>query len=52
MGSTIGHRIDDNGVGAPRDQRHIPSKNLAKYPPPTSLELHFTFKDVLSVRAI
>ena len=33
MGSTIGHRIDDNGVGAPRDQSHIPSKNLAKYPP-------------------
>ena len=24
MGSIIGHRIDYNGVGALRDQRHIP----------------------------
>ena len=39
MGSTIGHRIDDNGVGAPRDQRHVPSKNLAKYPPPPTHQL-------------
>ena len=34
MGSKIGHRIDYNGVGALRGQRHIPSKNLPKYPPP------------------
>ena len=27
MGSVIGHRIDYNGVGAVRAQRHIPSKN-------------------------
>jgi len=27
MGSLIGHRIDYNGVGALRGQRHIPSKN-------------------------
>ena len=33
MGSIIGHRIDYNGVGALRGQRHIPSKNLPKYPP-------------------
>ena len=34
MGSIIGHRIDYNGVGALRSQRHIPSKKLIKYPPP------------------
>ena len=33
MGSIIGHRIDYNGVGALRGQRHIPSKNLPKQPP-------------------
>ena len=33
MGSINGHRIDYNGIGALRDQRHIPSKNLPKYPP-------------------
>ena len=27
MGSIIGHKIDYNGVGALRGQRHIPSKN-------------------------
>ena len=27
MGSILGHRIDYNGVGAQRDQRHIPNKN-------------------------
>ena len=27
MRSVIGHRIDYNGVGTPRAQRHIPSKN-------------------------
>ena len=32
MGSILGHRIDYNGVGALRGQRHIPSKNLSKYP--------------------
>ena len=31
MGSVIGHRIDYNGVGAQRGQRHIPSKNVPKY---------------------
>ena len=36
MGSTIGHRIDYNGVGALTGQRHIPSKNLPKYPLPGS----------------
>ena len=34
MMSIIGHRIDYNGVGALRGQRHIPSKNGPKYPPP------------------
>ena len=33
MESIIGHRKDYNGVGALRSQRHIPGKNLAKYPP-------------------
>ena len=33
MGSINGHRIDYNGIGALRDQPHIPSKNLPKYPP-------------------
>ena len=33
MGSIIGHRIDYNGVEAPRGQWHIPSKNLPKYFP-------------------
>ena len=33
MGSTIGHRIDYNGVGALRGQRHIPSKNLTQVTP-------------------
>ena len=33
MGSIIGHRIDYNGVGALRGQRHIPSKNWPKCPP-------------------
>ena len=32
MGPIIGHRIDYNGVGVLRDQRHIPSKNWPKYP--------------------
>ena len=27
MGFIIGHKIDYNGVGALRGQRHIPSKN-------------------------
>ena len=27
MGSIIGQKIDYNGVGAPRGQRHIPSKH-------------------------
>ena len=34
MGSIIGHRIDCNGVGALKGQRHIPSKNYPKYPHP------------------
>ena len=34
VGPIIGHRIDYNGVGALKGQRHIPSKNLPKYPPP------------------
>ena len=33
MGSIIGHRIDYNGVGALRGQRHIPRKNIPKYLP-------------------
>ena len=34
MGSIIGQTvIDYNGVGAQRGQRHMPSKNVAKYPP-------------------
>ena len=41
MGSIIGHRIGYNGVGALRGQRHIPSKNLPKYPrPPPPGKLH------------
>ena len=36
-GPIIGHRIDYNGVGALRGQRHIPSKNLPKYPPGDSI---------------
>ena len=35
MESIISHRIDYNGVGALRDQRHIPSKTYPKYPTPT-----------------
>ena len=34
MGSMIGHRIDHNGVGVRRGQRHIPSKTWPKYSPP------------------
>ena len=34
MGSIVGHRIDYNGVGVLRGQRHIPSKTWPKYPPP------------------
>ena len=34
MGSIIGQKIDYNGVGALRGQRHIPSKHKPKYPPP------------------
>ena len=33
VGYIIGHRIDYNGVGALRGQRHIPSKNKPKYRP-------------------
>ena len=33
MGSIVGHRIDYNGVGVLRRQRHIPSKTWPKYPP-------------------
>ena len=32
MGSIIGHRIDYNGEGALRGQRHIPSKKLTQVP--------------------
>ena len=32
MGSIVGHRIDYNGVGSLRGQRHIPSKTWPKYP--------------------
>ena len=34
MGSITGQGIDNNGVGVLRGQRHIPSKNWPKYPPP------------------
>ena len=33
MGSITGHKIDYNGAGALRGQRHIPSKTEPKYPP-------------------
>ena len=33
MVSIIGQRIDYNGVGALKGQRHIPSKNLPQYTP-------------------
>ena len=36
MGSIAGHRLDYNGVGVLRGQRHIPSKTWPKYPPPVS----------------
>ena len=35
MGCITGLRIDYNGIGAQRGQRHIPSKNEPKYPPPS-----------------
>ena len=38
MGSIIDNRIDYNGLGAQRGQRHIPSKNLA--PPPLGPEVN------------
>ena len=34
MGSIIGHRIDCNGVGALRGQRHIPTNINPSTPPP------------------
>ena len=34
MGSIAGHRIDYNGVGVMRGQRHIPNQTSPKYPPP------------------
>ena len=37
MGSIIDNRIDYNGLGAQRGQRHIPSKNLA---PPLGPEVN------------
>ena len=39
MGSIIGHRIDYNGVGALRGQRHIPSKKCTQVPPRASCAL-------------
>ena len=39
MGCIIGHRIDYNGVGALRGQRHIPSKSQPETPPPPPLPL-------------
>ena len=47
MGSIIGHRIDYSGVGALRGQRHIPSKNLPKYPPPREKQVDSNFHSVL-----
>ena len=44
MGSTIGHRIDYNGVGALRGQWHIPSKNYPTYPPPPPPGLLYKFE--------
>ena len=41
MGSIIVHRVDYNGVGALRGQRHIPRKNLPEYPPPPGVLIHF-----------
>ena len=37
MGSKIGHRIDYNGVGALRGQRHIPAKMYLPPPPSPSV---------------
>ena len=34
MGSTMGNKIDYNGVRALRDQRHIPSKKTTQVTPP------------------
>ena len=39
MGSIIGHRIDYDGVGALRGQRHIPSKNCNPSTPPSAPRL-------------
>ena len=38
MGSIIGHKIDYNGVGALRGQRHIHSKNSPRYPPGANVQ--------------
>ena len=40
IGSIIGHRIDCNGVGALRGQRHIPTKYQPKYPASGMAVLH------------
>ena len=41
MGSIIGHRIDYNGVGALRGQRHLPRQKLTQVPPsPPGAPLH------------
>ena len=49
MGSIIGHRIDYNGLGALRGERHIPSKMFPEYPPPPRGNLT-DFLGVLSSR--
>ena len=45
----IGNRIHYHGVGALRGQRHIPSKNLPKYPPPPGRFLSSVLRFLIQV---
>ena len=52
MRSIIGHRIDYNGVGALRSQRHIPSKSQPENPPPLPLGMMPQVEGALPHRSI
>ena len=47
MESIIGEKIDYNGVGALRGQRHIPNKHKPKYPPTPAAPLDVEGSSVL-----
>ena len=47
MGYIIGQKIDYNGVGALRGQRHIPSKHKPKYPSPPPRVHRLLYIDVI-----